>query len=95
LEGKISWGCGNTWANGTGHTSQSWMKDDFLSLVPFKLMLIIINNDFKDISKGWHPWVAHIGTNRSNQLKVLLTLQQFQWRSKTELQLSLNKHIMV
>jgi len=20
LEGKISWGCGNTWANGTGHT---------------------------------------------------------------------------
>jgi hypothetical protein len=21
LEGKISWGCGNTWANGTGRTS--------------------------------------------------------------------------
>jgi hypothetical protein len=21
LEGKISWGCGNTWANGAGHTS--------------------------------------------------------------------------
>jgi hypothetical protein len=24
LEGKIGWGCGNTWANGTGHTSHNY-----------------------------------------------------------------------
>jgi hypothetical protein len=32
------------------------MKDDLLSLVPFKLVFIIISNDdFKDISKGLNP----------------------------------------
>jgi hypothetical protein len=29
LEGKISWGCGNTWANGTGHTSQLFIYGFF------------------------------------------------------------------
>jgi hypothetical protein len=28
------------------------MKDNLLSLAPFSLVLIIISNDFKDISKG-------------------------------------------
>lgn len=31
------------------------MKDDILSLVLFKLMLIIINDDFKEINKGLTP----------------------------------------
>jgi hypothetical protein len=31
------------------------MKDDILSLVLFKLMLIIISDDFKDINKGLKP----------------------------------------
>jgi hypothetical protein len=31
------------------------MKDDILSLVLFKLMLIIISHDFKDISKDLRP----------------------------------------
>ncbi len=31
------------------------MKDDLLSLVPLKLMLIIINNDFKSIFKVLIP----------------------------------------
>jgi hypothetical protein len=26
LEGKISWGCGNTWVTGTGHTSVTWKR---------------------------------------------------------------------
>jgi hypothetical protein len=28
------------------------MKDNLLSLAPFSLVLIVISNDFKDISKG-------------------------------------------
>jgi hypothetical protein len=31
------------------------MKDDILSFVLFKLMLIIISDDFKDINKGLRP----------------------------------------
>ncbi len=31
------------------------MKNDLLSLVPFKLRLIIINHDFKDRRKGLTP----------------------------------------
>ncbi len=26
LEGKISWRCGNTWVNSTGHTSVTWKR---------------------------------------------------------------------
>jgi hypothetical protein len=33
LEGKLSWGRGNTWANGTGHTSINCVLNfHFLSL---------------------------------------------------------------
>jgi hypothetical protein len=31
------------------------MDDDLFSLVPFKLMLIIINDDFEKITKGLAP----------------------------------------
>jgi hypothetical protein len=31
------------------------MKDDLLSLVPFKLMLIVISHDSKTYRKVWHP----------------------------------------
>jgi hypothetical protein len=31
------------------------MKDDILSLVLFKSMLIIMSDDFKDINKGLRP----------------------------------------
>jgi hypothetical protein len=31
------------------------MNNDLVSLVPFKLMLIIVRNDFKDISEGLIP----------------------------------------
>lgn len=33
------------------------MEDDLLSLVPFKLEMIIIGDDFKDIRKGLTPTI--------------------------------------
>ncbi len=43
------------------------MKDDLLPLVPFKLALIIISHDFKDINKGLTP------TNDISRLNLELT----------------------
>jgi hypothetical protein len=38
------------------------MEDDLLSLVPFKLALIIINQDFKNIYKGLTPTIVGVYT---------------------------------
>jgi ABC-type Mn2+/Zn2+ transport system ATPase subunit len=49
------------------------MEDDLLSLVPFKLVLIVISHDFKNINKGWHPLlhlnkeIMSFGHNFSNK----------------------------
>jgi hypothetical protein len=34
LEGKISWGCGNTWANCTGHTSVYYAEEELGLITP-------------------------------------------------------------
>lgn len=46
------------------------MEDDLLSLVPFKSMLITINDDFKKITKGLAPkeMFQYINVNLQNDL---------------------------
>jgi hypothetical protein len=39
------------------------MEDDLLSLVPFKLMLIVISHDFKNIKKGFTPTITSLQKN--------------------------------
>jgi hypothetical protein len=39
------------------------MEDDLLSLVPFKLVLIVISHDFKYINKGLTPTITSIQRN--------------------------------
>jgi len=39
LEGKISWGPGNTWANGRGHPSICWFKKPSPNLFNYRLVL--------------------------------------------------------
>jgi hypothetical protein len=39
------------------------MANDLLSLVPFKLMLIVISHDFKNIKKGLTPTITSLQRN--------------------------------
>jgi len=39
------------------------MEDDLLSLIPFKLMLIVISHDFKNIKKGLTPTITSLQRN--------------------------------
>jgi hypothetical protein len=39
------------------------MEDDLLSLVPFKLVLIVISHDFKNINKGLTPTITSLQRN--------------------------------
>jgi len=39
------------------------MKDDLLSLVPFKLVLIVISHDSKNIKKGLTPTITTLQRN--------------------------------
>jgi hypothetical protein len=39
------------------------MEDDLLSLVPFKLVLIVISHDFKNINKGFSPTITSLQRN--------------------------------
>jgi len=39
------------------------MEDDLLSLVPFKILLIVISHDFKNINKGLTPTITSLQRN--------------------------------
>ncbi len=39
------------------------MEDDLLSLVPFKLVLIVISHDLKNINKGLTPTITSLQRN--------------------------------
>ncbi len=39
------------------------MEDDLFSLVPFKLVLIVISHDFKNINKGLTPTITSLQRN--------------------------------
>jgi hypothetical protein len=39
------------------------MEDDLLSLVPFKLVLIVISHEFKNIKKGLTPTITSLQRN--------------------------------
>jgi hypothetical protein len=39
------------------------MEDDLLSLVPFKILLIVISHDFKNINKGLTPTITSLERN--------------------------------
>jgi len=39
------------------------MEDDIFSLVPFKLVLIVISHDFKNINKGLTPTITSLQRN--------------------------------
>jgi hypothetical protein len=52
------------------------MEDDLLSLIPFKLMLIVINHDFKNINKGLTPTVT------SSQRNNVIWTQLFKLKTK-------------
>jgi hypothetical protein len=57
---KISWGCGNTWANDTGHTSIP-EKPTMASLLNFKLKHQVENNK-KIWNSFWAMWSVIISS---------------------------------
>ncbi len=42
------------------------MEDDLLSLVPFKLVLIVISHDLKNIKKGLIPTITSLQRNNKD-----------------------------
>jgi hypothetical protein len=52
------------------------MADDLLSLVPFKLMLIVISHDFKNIKKGLTPTITSLQRNNVIWTQLLKTKEK-------------------
>jgi hypothetical protein len=52
------------------------MANDLLSLVPFKLMLIVINHDFKNIKKGLTPTITSLQINNVIWTQLLKTKEE-------------------
>jgi hypothetical protein len=52
------------------------MEDDLLSLVPFKLMLIVISHDFKNIKKGLIPTITSLQRNNVIWTQLLKTKEK-------------------
>jgi len=52
------------------------MEDDLLSLVPFKLMLIVISHDFKNIKKGLTPTITFLQRNNVIWTQLLKTKEK-------------------
>ncbi len=52
------------------------MEDDILSLVPFKLVLIVISHDFKNIKKGLTPTITSLQRNNVIWTQLLKTKEE-------------------
>jgi hypothetical protein len=52
------------------------MKDDLLSLVPFKLVLIVISHDSKNMKKGSTPTIASLQINNVRWTQFLKTKEK-------------------
>jgi hypothetical protein len=52
------------------------MEDDLLSLVLFKLMLIVISHDFKNIKKGLTPTITSLQRNNVIWTQLLKTKEK-------------------
>jgi len=52
------------------------MEDDLLSLVPFKLMLIVISHSFKNIKKGLTPTITSLQRNNIIWTQLLKTKEK-------------------
>jgi hypothetical protein len=52
------------------------MEDDLLSLVPFKLALIVISHDFKNIKKGLTPTITSLQRNNVIWTQLLKTKEK-------------------
>jgi hypothetical protein len=52
------------------------MEDDLLSLVPFKLVLIVISHDLKNIKKGLIPTITSLQKNNVIWTQLLKTKEK-------------------
>jgi hypothetical protein len=52
------------------------MANDLLSLVPFKLVLIVMNHDFKNIKKGLTPTIISLQINNVIWTQLLRTKEE-------------------
>jgi hypothetical protein len=52
------------------------MEDDLLSLVPFKLMLIVISHDFKNLKKGLTSTITSLQRNSVIWTQLLKTKEK-------------------